>query len=125
MLNNAPVTAILPVVDMQRARKFYEDTLGLPVKEELAADHLLYECGEGTALLIYKRGQTKADHTAAGFWVQDLDAEMAELRNKGVVFEEYDFPGLKTANGVATIGNEKSAWFKDPEGNILALTQKI
>ena len=73
--------------------------------------------------MLYKRAATKADNTAAGFLVDDLEATMKELRAKGVKFEEYDFPGLKTVNGIATTDGEKGAWFKDTEGNILALAE--
>jgi catechol 2,3-dioxygenase-like lactoylglutathione lyase family enzyme len=126
MLTNSSVAAILPVTDMDRARKFYEESLGLkPSGKDIGPDHVMYECGGGTKLVIYKREQTKADHTAAGFWVADIEKEMGELRSKGVTFEEYDFPGLKTVNGVATIGPTKSAWFKDTEGNILAISQTV
>lgn len=126
MLGNAQISAVLPVVDLERARKFYEETLGLRVKEQLPQDHVLFESGQGTTLLIYKRAATKADHTAAAFWVQDLESEMNELRSKkGLVFEEYDFPGLKTVNGVATFDSTKSAWFKDTEGNIIGISEKI
>lgn len=126
MLSKAPVTPTLPVVDLNRARKFYAETLGLKEIGEDGLGGVFYECGKGTKLYIYQRSTpTKADNTACDFEVENLEAEMAELRSKGVVFEEYDMPGLKTENGVATMGNYKSAWFKDPEGNILAIGQKI
>lgn len=125
MLGNSEITAILPVVDMNRARKFYEQILGLrPADGVMAEGHLMYDCGKGTKLVIYQRSQTKADHTAAGFWVDNLETEMNELRTKGVVFEEYDFPGLKTVGGIADLGSSRSAWFKDTEGNILAISEK-
>ena len=124
MLTNSQVTAILPVVDLERARKFYEEKLGLKPKEVNATD-ILYECGQGTMLYLYQRSQTKADHTAAGFSVDNLETQMDELRSRGVIFEEYDFPGLKTENGVAMMGRIKSAWFRDTEDNILALTQRF
>ena len=124
MLTNSQVTAILPAVNLDRARKFYEQKLGLKIQEANATD-ILYECGQGTMLYLYQRGQTKADHTAAGFSVDNIEAQMNDLRSRGVVFEEYDFPGLKTENGVAMMGHVKSAWFRDTEGNILALTQRF
>lgn len=126
MLTNAPVTAIVPATNIERARKFYEEKLGLHAPADLGGDHVLYTCGAGTTLLVYQRGEpTKAEHTQASFMVEDIEKEVAELRARGVVFEEYDFPGLKTVNGIASIANEKSAWFKDSEGNILALGQKL
>ncbi len=124
MLANSRVSAILPAENLTRARKFYEEVLGLKVKDEdLGEGHVMYEAGQGTMLVVYERGRTKAEHTAAGFWVDNLEETMAGLRTKGLVFEEYDFPGLKTVNGIATIGKTKSAWFKDPEGNIIGLTE--
>lgn len=124
MLRHAPVTPMLPVVDYERAKSFYGSTLGLRLMEEPLPGNAMFECGNGTRLGIYQRGATKADHTVACFSVDDLEAEMKALRQKGVTFEEYDFPGLKTVNGVATIGSYQSAWFKDPEGNIVSLTQE-
>lgn len=123
MVAIARVSPTLPVVDMQRAREFYEGRLGLKV---LAATRggVVYECGDGTRLLIYPRATpTKADNPAASFEVADVESEVRELRGKGVIFEEYDLPGLKTVNGIATIDGRKAAWFKDTEGNVLALTQ--
>lgn len=125
MLANAKASATLPVVDMERARKFYGETLGLRETPLDAPGHAKFEAGGGTSVIIYQRAPTKADNTAVEFWVDDLEAEMAELRSKGITFEEYDFPGLKTENGVATLGNSKGAWFKDTEGNILALGQML
>lgn len=125
MLSNAPVTPTLPAIDIARAKKFYTEVLGL--KEVPTEGHMnaaMFACGNGTNLFMYQRPPSHAEHTLANFDVTDLDAEMAELRGRGVVFEEYDFPGLKTENGVATSDGYKSAWFKDTEGNILALGQK-
>lgn len=127
MLGNFPLAAILPVVDLERAKKFYGGTLGLKQVEELEVGEVMYQAGAGTTLGIYRRPTpTKADHTAVGFMVDDLNKVMAHLRSKGVKFEEYDIPemGLKTVNGVATIGNGRGAWFKDPDGNILSVFQR-
>lgn len=123
MLGNPSVEATIPVVNLQRAKKFYTDTLGLQLAGEPYGGVRL-KAGRGTYLLLYPRAATKADHTVAGFIVKDLDAVMAELRKKRVKFEEYDFPGLKTIKGVATFGTMKAAWFKDTEGNILGLGQE-
>lgn len=120
MLGNSLVVPTLPVVDLDRAKKFYLETLGLTVDSEDEWGTML-ACGGGTKLLLYPRGATRADHTVASFEVDDVEAAVAELRAKGVVFQEYDQPGLKTENGVATAGESKAAWFLDPEGNILAL----
>jgi catechol 2,3-dioxygenase-like lactoylglutathione lyase family enzyme len=122
MLTNAIVVPTLPVVDMARARKFYEEKLGLKLRE-VRDSGVLYEAGEGTMLLLYERAPTKADNTAASFSVDDIETEVKEMRSKGIAFEEYDMPGLKTEGGIATIGGEKGAWFKDSEGNILSVVQ--
>ncbi|HSI31185.1 MAG TPA: VOC family protein [Miltoncostaeaceae bacterium] len=123
MLSNAPVAPALPASDMARARAFYEQTLELPVVEEDLGG-VTFRCGEGTALLVYPSefaGTNKA--TAAAFRVDDLDAVMSRLRERGVVFEDYDLPELKTVDGVATFGDSRGAFFTDPEGNIIGLAQ--
>jgi catechol 2,3-dioxygenase-like lactoylglutathione lyase family enzyme len=127
MLGNFPLAAILPVVDLGRAKKFYAGTLGLKQVEEREGSEVMYQAGAGATLGLYRRPTpTKADHTAVGFMVDDLNKVMAGLRSKGVKFEEYDMPemGLKTVNGVATMGNDRGAWFKDPDGNILSVFQR-
>ena len=85
----------------------------------------MLQAGSGTALYLYRRGSTKADHTVASFNVDNIEAEISDLRVKGVVFEEYDIPlmHIKTINGLATMDGAKMAWFKDSEGNILSLIQ--
>lgn len=130
MLSDAPIYAVLPCVDFERARNFYEQVLGLKPAEmpgdvEEMEDGVVYECGGGTMLLVYQRPEpTKAEHTAAGWMVADLDAVVDQLNAKGVQMEVYDMPDLEfDERGIATDGNMKSAWFKDPEGNILALSQ--
>ncbi len=129
MLTDKAVHPTIPAVDIKRARKFYEEKLGLKVIMEDPSPGITLRAGEGTWLYIYQRGMTKADHTVAEFEVDDIDTEVKELKSKGVVFEEYDIPsmGIKTVNSVATMsmdGNQmKGAWFKDSEGNILALNQ--
>jgi len=128
MLTNATARPTLPAVDLKRARKFYEGTLGLKVIGEDPSPGIFLQAGNGTSLYIYQRAATTADHTVVSFEVNDIEAEAKELKRKGVKFEEYDIPsmGLKTVNGIATMGNyRKSAWFKDTEGNILAIAQGI
>ncbi|MBI2328690.1 MAG: VOC family protein [Chloroflexi bacterium] len=123
MLKNAiTVVPTLPAVNLQRARKFYEEKLGLTVARTDPSPGVYYQVGKGE-LYLYQRGATKADHTVASFWVKDVEAEVKALKAKGVVFEEYDIPsmGLKTVNSVATMGSMKAAWFKDTEGNVLAV----
>ena len=116
----ASLALTLPVVNMDRAEKFYGEILGLKRADE-TPEGISFECG-GTKIFLYERGATKADHTVASFRVDDFEAELDSLRAKGVTFEEYDLPDLKTENGVAQFGDMKVAWFKDTEGNILALS---
>lgn len=121
MLSTAPVAPTLPVMDMARAKAFYVDKLGLKVVSESPAGTTL-AAGSGTHLLLYPRAEaTKAEHTAAGFDVADVTAEVRDLRAKGVTFEEYDTPGLKTEDGIAHLGPFLAAWFKDTEGNIIGI----
>ena len=122
MLNNAPVHPTLPVVDLDRAKKFYEDKLGLKVIREDPSPGAVLQAGGGTNIYIYQRAATKADHTAASFTVSDVEATVKELKAKGVVFEDIDTPSFKTVDGIFTIGDIKGAWFKDTEGNTLAVT---
>jgi catechol 2,3-dioxygenase-like lactoylglutathione lyase family enzyme len=124
MLSKGKAHPTLPVTDIKRARKFYGETLELRLREELAPGHLLYDAGEGTFLVVYERPTpTTSDATAASFIVADVEATVKGLKDRGVVFEEYDFPGLQTVNSIATMGNVKGAWFKDPDGNILAVSE--
>jgi predicted enzyme related to lactoylglutathione lyase len=125
MLTNAMVAPNLPAVDLKRARKFYEEKLGLKVVMEDPSPGIMLQCGQGTMMYVYQRAATKADHTVASFKVDNIEAEVKELKSKGVKFEDYDLPkmGIKTVNSIATMGNMKGAWFKDTEGNILSLVQ--
>ena len=126
MLTNAKIHPTLPAVDLDRAKKFYEGTLGLKVIMEDPSPGVLLQAGEGSTIYIYERTATKADHTVAGFSVKDVEATVKGLKAKGVVFEDVDDPGLKTLESIATMttpaGEFKGAWFKDTEGNILAVT---
>lgn len=121
MLNNAPVCAVLPATDIERAKKFYSEKLGLKEGSAPEPGGVVFEAGKGTSLYIYERPAVKVEHTQASFMVDNLEAEMTDLRSRGVVFEDYDFPGLKTVNGVANMDGFKSCWFKDSEGNILSI----
>ena len=127
MLANAGISITLPVVDLERARRFYSETLGLrtvssPI-EEMASEMAFFEGREGLPIALYRRDTpTTADHTAVAFEVDDLDDEMEGLSERGVVFEQYDMPGLKTdERGIATLGSWRGAWLKDSEGNILGI----
>lgn len=123
MFKDLSVAAVLPASDINRAREFYRDKLGLEPDNPDAGDNYLFKCGNGTAFLLYQTGNAgTAKNTQMGWITDDLDAEMADLRSRGVVFEDYDFPGLKTENGVATMPDgERGAWFLDTEGNILSI----
>ena len=125
MLTDAMVSPTLPVVDIKRAKKFYEDKLGLKTVMEDPSPGAMLQAGQGTMLYIYQRAATKADHTVASFAVDNIESKVKELKGKGIKFEEYDIPAmkLKTVNSIATMDGMKTAWFKDTEGNILALAQ--
>ena len=125
MLANAPVTTMLPVKDLDRARAFYEGKLGLKPVGLKPDGKFTYDCGGATLALFPKEGGTKADHTAVSFRVPDIAASIAELKRAGVTFEDYDFPGLKTVGHVCVLGAEKAAWFLDTEGNILCLHEDL
>jgi predicted enzyme related to lactoylglutathione lyase len=125
MLKNAPIVPYIPAADIPRARAFYEGTVGLVAREE-AAGGVVYECGSGSWIFLYPSGGAGTSKASQAFWqVDDIEAEVAELRSRGVVFESYDMPGIKTTNGIADFGGSKAAWFKDSEGNILALIQTV
>ncbi|MBT2512125.1 VOC family protein [Arthrobacter sp. ISL-30] len=125
MLKDQPVATVLPAHDIARAREFYRDKLGLEPDNAEAEDYLEYKCGNGTEFLLYQTENAgSAKNTQMGWMVKDLKSEVAELRSRGVVFEDYDFPGLKTENGIATMPDGKlAAWFLDSEGNILSVGQ--
>jgi catechol 2,3-dioxygenase-like lactoylglutathione lyase family enzyme len=113
---------MIPASDLERAKKWYADMLGFTPKSEAPAG-IEYEAGGSSSFFIYESqyaGTSQA--TAMGFLAKDLSAEMDDLRSRGVKFEEYDIPGVKTTGGVAEFGpGDRAAWFKDSEGNILAL----
>ena len=125
MLINAQMTTMLPVKDLDRARDFYENKLGLQAGKFKSDGKFTYSVGSGTLALFPKPEGTKADHTAISFQVPDIVATVTELKRAGVVFEDYDFPGLKTVNHVCVLGGEKAAWFKDSEGNYLCVHEDI
>ncbi|RAK63262.1 VOC family protein [Hymenobacter edaphi] len=124
MLATAPVTVMLPVRNLERARQFYEQALGLHPIGLKADGKFEYACGSTNVIaLLPKPSATPADHTALSFEVPDIAAAIQELQQHGVQFEDYDLPGLKTVNHICVLGAEKAAWFKDPEGNYLCLHQ--
>jgi predicted enzyme related to lactoylglutathione lyase len=119
------LSAVLVSTDLDRAKRFYEDNVGLTLSPETIKNHLVFECGGGTSLLIYGRPSgNKADHTQVRFWTKDIDKDVSELAANGVEFEEYDTDTFKTVDHVVTTpGIGRSAWFKDPDGNTIALFQ--
>jgi catechol 2,3-dioxygenase-like lactoylglutathione lyase family enzyme len=125
MLKTFPMYAYLPAKDVARARKFYEEKLGFEPREEDGGG-VAYQFGERTACFLYPTPNAGTSKASQAFWqVDDVEQEVAELKARGVKFEEYDMPGMKTVNGIATAGGAKAAWFKDTEGNILALVQSL
>jgi catechol 2,3-dioxygenase-like lactoylglutathione lyase family enzyme len=114
--------ATIPAKDLEGTRRFYEDVLELEVMMENPAG-IVYRSGDSMLTLYPTEFGGKAEHTLGGFVVNDFDAAAAKLREKGVKFEDYDMPGIKTVDGVAELGGMKGAWFKDPEGNILSIAQ--
>src|SRR3989442_15702131 len=122
MLGTAPIRAYIPASNLQRARKFYEQTLGLVPLEQYGGG-VMYRCG-GAEVFMYQTGSAGTSKASQAFWqVADVEAEVAELKARGVVFEEYDMPGIKMKNSIATGGGAKTAWFKDSEGNIMGAGQ--
>ena len=125
LLQRAPVTCMLPVKDLDRARRFYEQGLGLQAGEARPDGKFVYRCG-GTELALFPKPEgTKAEHTAMSFRVDDVAAAIDTLKGRGVVFADYDFPGFKTVDHVCVLGSEKAAWFEDSEGNLLCLHEDI
>jgi len=125
MLQKSPMYSYIPVKDVPRARKFYEEKVGLRAKEERAGG-VVYEFGEHTACFMYQTPNAGTSAASQAFWsVDDVEREVSELKKRGVKFEDYDVPGMKTENSIATGGGAKAAWFKDSEGNIMALIQDV
>ena len=125
MLRRFPVYAYIPVKDVARARTFYEQKLGFRPKEEVGGG-VVYEFGERTGCFLYPTPNAGTSKASQAFWqVDNVEAEVAELKRRGVVFEEYNMPGITTKNSIATGGGAKTAWFKDTEGNILAISQRV
>jgi catechol 2,3-dioxygenase-like lactoylglutathione lyase family enzyme len=120
-----PAVATIPVTDLEQAKRFYGEKLGLEICERNSdRGELLYEAGRGSHILVYQRPTPpKSDATAVGFLVDDLESTMNDLKEQGIRFEEYDLPNVKTHHGVAKTNGEKTAWFKDPDGNIIAVTE--
>jgi len=125
MFTNAPIYPSLPAADLERAKRFYAEKLGLTPESEVAGG-LFYRCGGDSRFAVFpSHGEASGTHTQALWLVDDVESEVAALKARGVVFEEYDWPSLKTVNGIATAGPIKGAWFKDSEGNLLSLGQFV
>jgi predicted enzyme related to lactoylglutathione lyase len=119
------MTTILPVADLGRARAFYGEMLGLAEMGSSPDGKLQFSAGGGILALMHKPEPTPAQHTAVSFEVDDVEDAIRALKKRGVHFEDYDLPGLKTVNHVCVLGSERAAWFKDPDGNVLCLHQPL
>jgi predicted enzyme related to lactoylglutathione lyase len=124
-LTQARAQATLPASDFERAKDFYAQKLGLTPLSDTPGG-ASYEAADGDRFLLFpSAGVASGTHTQMGFQVDDVEAEVAALKDRGVVFEEYDLPGFKTENSIATAGELKTAFFKDSEGNLLGLVQML
>jgi catechol 2,3-dioxygenase-like lactoylglutathione lyase family enzyme len=122
VLEDGEFVTMVPVADLDRTKAWYREKLGFePEREGERVAH--YRVGSARFDLYTTRFAGTAQHTLAGWMVDDIDRVVEELRGRGVEFETYDLPGLKTVDGIADLGYERAAWFKDPEGNILSLGQ--
>jgi catechol 2,3-dioxygenase-like lactoylglutathione lyase family enzyme len=132
MLKDARIATRLPAQDLERASAFYSEKLGLEPAEEREGG-LRYVCAGGEFALFESAGAPAGDHTQMVWEVADIDGTVRDLRSRGVVFEEYDLPGLQTVDGIAEIegqypskgGGERGAWFRDSEGNMLAIGELV
>jgi catechol 2,3-dioxygenase-like lactoylglutathione lyase family enzyme len=124
-LASTQVTCMLPVKDLARARRFYEERLQLEPLGARPDGKFIYRCG-GTEIALFPKPEgTKAEHTALSFKVTDIRVAIAELKARGVTFDDYDLPDFRTVDHVCVLGSEKAAWFRDPEGNILCLHEDL
>ncbi len=124
MLRNAPMYSYIPAKDIERARRFYEDKLGFKPKE-VRAGGVVYEFARGTACFLYPTPNAGTSRASQAFWqVEDIEQEVAQLTARGVEFEKYDLPEVDE-KGISTAGGAKAAWFKDTEGNIMAIIQNV
>ena len=125
MLQQSPLYAYLPAKDVSRARRFYEQTLGFKPTRETDGG-VVYEFADHTACFLYPTPNAGTSQASQAFWeVKDIEREVAELKARGVQFEHYDMPGAKTDSDIVTAGGAKAAWFKDSEGNIMAIIQSL
>jgi len=125
MLQESPLYAYFPARDLERARKFYEQTLGLVPQQEMNGG-VVYAFAGGTAAFLYPTPNAGTSKASQAFWsVEDVDREIETLKGRGVIFEQYDMPGERSPAGAVIAGGAKAAWFKDSEGNILALIETL
>ena len=124
MVAHNRISAVIGSSDLERSREFYEQKLGLPLSAETVPNHLLFEAGDGTTLLVYGRpSRNLADHTQVRFWCAGVAADVSELVGRGVQFDLVEFGDFKMVDHVLTTPVGKSAWIKDPDGNTIALFQ--
>lgn len=121
-LLEAAIHTSLPVADLDRAKRFYADKLGLTPTAEYAST-AMYEVRDGRFEIYVSGGAPSGDHTQIEWTVADIEGAVARLRGRGVVFDEYDTPDFSTVNGIATFGSTRIAWFKDSEGNVHSIVQ--
>jgi catechol 2,3-dioxygenase-like lactoylglutathione lyase family enzyme len=125
MLKSCRVHTVLPVSDLDRAREFYENTLKIPPNAELGSG-VFYDCGERTRFVLSKSAAPSSGaHTQMAFVTDDIASEVKDLKARGVVFEEYDTPAIRTVDSIADVGPLRAAWFKDTEGNVVAIMEPV
>jgi catechol 2,3-dioxygenase-like lactoylglutathione lyase family enzyme len=122
MLSRLEIHTTLPVQDLERAKRFYSEKLGMTPRSDLPAG-LVFQCKDSWFLLFPSSGKASGEFTQMGWDTDDIEAEVAGLKARGVVFEEYDWPGFKTVNSIFTTSDSRAAWFKDSEGNLLGIVQ--
>jgi catechol 2,3-dioxygenase-like lactoylglutathione lyase family enzyme len=125
MLKDCRVHTTLPVSDLARAREFYESVLGIPPTTELPSG-VFYDCGERTRFALSKSaGASSGAHTQMAFVTNDILSEVQSLKTRGVEFVDYDTDAIKTVDSIADVGPLKAAWFKDTEGNVVAIMEPV
>jgi predicted enzyme related to lactoylglutathione lyase len=125
MLQDFPLYSYIPAKDVARARRFYEEKIGLKPKQEVAGG-VVYEFAKGTACFLYPTANAGSSKASQAFWqVEDIERVVAELKKRGVKFEDYDMPDMEVKNSIYTGGGARAAWFKDSEGNVLAIIESL
>ncbi len=124
MISDLTSMATIPAANIERAKKFYTEKLGFKPEETVPTGEIVFKSGVSSFLLYPSQYAGTAKNTAMTFQTDNLERDVRDLRNKGIKFEDYDMGDLKTVNGIATLGDVKGAWFKDTEGNIIALTER-